>query len=351
MNREADIFLPAEKGYVVLDVESQGYVRFCPIEISAVRFAPDGQCLDAYSSLVRPRVARVSRYVSDLTGITTDMVRRAPLPREVIGSLRDFIGDSVIVGHAVAENDLPIIDHFCQELYHARLENLYVDTFYWAQALFPALGTGHYNLKALAEHFVIDAQTFHRAEADCRTTARLYQILHDATQRLPDAERIQVLHDFAHKNDPKKPPRKSTKGTAKKTSSRVVDYNSLPVFEAGDEKAAVIHLWHARKQICVEVRFAGSVPGAVDKFMDRHRECLWQAYLSNLRVADNISLPVLAQLWKILRAQGCRLYRRADVRFEGLEGREAKKEGAAKSRSCRRKRETEPSAAACAGSD
>ena len=163
MNREADIFLPAEKGYVVLDVESQGYARFCPIEISAVRFAPDGQCLDAYSSLVRPRVARVSRYVSDLTGITTDMVRRAPLPREVIGSLHDFIGDSVIVGHAVAENDLPIIDHFCQELYHARLENLYVDTFYWAQALFPALGTGHYNLKALAEHFVIDAQTFHRA--------------------------------------------------------------------------------------------------------------------------------------------------------------------------------------------
>lgn len=28
MSREADIFLPAEKGYVVLDVESQGYARF-----------------------------------------------------------------------------------------------------------------------------------------------------------------------------------------------------------------------------------------------------------------------------------------------------------------------------------
>lgn len=325
MNREADIFLPAEKGYVVLDIESQGYVRFCPIEISAVRFAPDGQCLGTYSSLVRPRVVRVSRYVTDLTGITTDMVRHAPLPREIIGSLRDFIGDSVIVGHAVAENDLPIIDHFCQELYHTRLENLYVDTFYWAQALFPALGTGHYNLKALAEHFLIGAQTFHRAEADCRTTARLYQILHAAAQRLPDAEKLRVLQDFTHKNDAEKLIRKSKKSAAKKMFTGVIDYNSLPVFKADDEKAAVIHLWHARKRICAEVRFAGSVPDAADKFMDRHRECLWQAYLPNLRVADNILLPVLTQLWKILLAQGCHLYRRADVKFEGLESYEMKR--------------------------
>lgn len=331
MNREADIFLPAEKGYVVLDIESQGYVRFCPIEISAVRFAPDGRCLDAYSTFVRPRVARVSRYVSDLTGITTEMVRRAPFPRDVIGPVRDFIGDSVIVGHAVAENDIPIIDHFCREFFHSQLENRYVDTFYWAQTLFPELGTGRYNLKALAEHFEIRADAFHRAEADCRTTARLYQILYDAARKLPEAEWGQILHDFAHKNDSKGPERKAQKSVAKKAPGHVIDYNSLPVFDAADKKAVVIRLWHARKQVCVALRFASDVPEAVEKFMAR-REGMWQEFPPNLRMSDNISLPALAQLWRLLQSAGCRLYRRENVRFGGLEDYEPKKRKNAKGR-------------------
>ncbi|MBR0107732.1 MAG: 3'-5' exonuclease, partial [Pyramidobacter sp.] len=98
MSEAADVFLPGRDGYVVLDTESQGYARFCPIEIALARFSPEGVLLDSYSTLVKPRVSRVSRVVTELTGITTEMVRSAPTPREVMGPVRDFIGGSVIVG-------------------------------------------------------------------------------------------------------------------------------------------------------------------------------------------------------------------------------------------------------------
>ena len=117
MSEEADIFLPGKRGYVVLDTESQGYARFCPIEIALARFSPEGTLLDSYSTLVRPRVSRVSRVVTELTGITTEMIRNAPSPRDVMGTVRDFLGDSVIVGHDVNANDISIIDHFCEAYY------------------------------------------------------------------------------------------------------------------------------------------------------------------------------------------------------------------------------------------
>ncbi len=195
MVRETNVYIPGEWGYVVLDTESQGYARFCPIEIALARFAPDGTLLDTYSTLVRPRAWHVARVVTEMTGITTQMVRDAPTPREIMGNVRDFIGDSVIVGHAVTGNDVPIIDHFCMKLYRRRLDNLCVDTLYWAKTLFPDLG--RYNLKALAEHFGVESDTYHRALADCLTTSRLYQRLLERARSLSSSRRADLLCAFA----------------------------------------------------------------------------------------------------------------------------------------------------------
>ncbi len=315
MNREADIFLPRQKGYIVLDIESQGYVRFCPIEISAVRFSPEGRYVDSFSSLVRPRVRNVSPYITRLTGITSKMVRGAPLPAQVFAALREFVGDSVIVGHAVGENDIPIVNHFYHVLFGEEFSNPYVDTFYWAQRLFPDFGTGHYNLKALAEHFCISAENFHRAEADCRTTARLYQILCETAEALSDAARRKILHEFAHKNDPKEP---------EKTRERPapVDYNALPVYEAaGDSaaKTAVIKLWCARGHTCMELRFPGGISAQTEAFMEHHTKCGWQEYPGGLCFAERMPPTLAVELMIRLRRSGYSLYRKDGGTFAGLE--------------------------------
>ena len=151
MSEAADVFLPGRDGYVVLDTESQGYARFCPIEIALARFSPEGALIDSYSTLVKPRVSRVSRVVTELTGITTEMVRCAPTPREVMGPVRDFIGGSVIVGHDVGANDISIIDHFCQAYFGEPLRSRHVDTLYWSRALGSALGGSAASLERLGD--------------------------------------------------------------------------------------------------------------------------------------------------------------------------------------------------------
>jgi DNA polymerase III epsilon subunit-like protein len=302
---ETDIFLPRKKGYVVLDIESQGYMRFCPIEISVVRFSRDGQCLDRYTSLVRPRMLKVNPYVTQLTGITVDMVKNAPLPHVVFGQVRRFAKDSIVVGHAVGENDIPIVDHFYTALYHQPFTNRYVDTFYWAQQLFPSLGKGHYNLKALAEHFSITAKGFHRAEEDCFTTGRLYQILSRTAESLTETERRRVLYEFVHKDDPKET---HTEHHAPKR------YNALPVYSSASHKGGqnvIVTLWKNRGRTVIRLKFHEGVPERFAGFIERHPQWHWHQPSKDLWVAEKITPPQSRRIMERLRQCGCTLFRQS----------------------------------------
>lgn len=302
---ERDIFLPKKKGYVVLDIESQGYMRFCPIEISVVRFSRDGQCLDRFTSLVRPRTLKVNPYVTQLTGITVDMVKNAPLPGAVFDRVRRFVKDSVVVGHAVGENDIPIVDHFYTALYHRPFTNRYVDTFYWAQQLFPALGQGHYNLKALAKHFSITAPGFHRAEDDCFTTGRLYQILSQAAESLTEQERRRVLYEFVHKNDPKE----------KKADNKAIPrYSALPVYSATSHQGTqnvIVTLWKNRGRTVMRLKFHEGVPERFAGFIERHPQWHWHCPSSDLRVAEKITPLQARRIIARLMQCSCTLFRQS----------------------------------------
>lgn len=309
MSVETDIFVPGEKGYVVLDIESQGYVRFCPIEIAMARFSPGGALLDSYSTLVRPRVSRVSRVVTELTGITSRMLLGAPAPQEVMAGVRAFLGSSVIVGHDVAANDIPIIDHFCERLYHARLDNLCVDTLYWAQTLFP--GLGHYNLKYLAEHFGVKSDTYHRALDDCLTTSRLYQRLLESALLLDADGREKLLFAFAHRRDAAEKKNGPEAGSA---AGRALDYTSLPVYDARKTglpaRLAALHV-RALSDAGAEGITLGLSGEArqTERFIAAHAECGWAKLGRNVFCAERLALPALDKLGRVLRGDGFVLFR------------------------------------------
>ncbi len=312
MSVETDIFLPGQKGYIVIDIESQGSMPFCPIEISCVRFSPDGRRIDSFSSFVRPYVP-VTPQIVKLTGITDEMLRDAPYPYEIFPSVRAFLGDSVIVGHAVKENDIRIVEHFYGTLFHEEFTNPYVDTFYWAQQLYPDFGAGNYNLRSLAERFGIETSSFHRAEADCIATAELYQILHAAASALPDEERQKLLDKFAHKNDPKEADEDSTEPLT-------LNYNELPVYSAENcEKVALVKIWRARDHVCMEVRFPEGVPEIAEIFMERHPRCIWQEYPEGLCIAETMHLPLAVELMLRLQEEGYSLFRKDEGVFAGIE--------------------------------
>src|SRR5436305_7003509 len=85
--------------FCVIDLETTGgSPADCEItEIGAVRLR-GGECLGTFQTLVNPG-CRIPPSIVVLTGITEAMVAPAPRIEEVLPSLMEFIGGSVLVGH------------------------------------------------------------------------------------------------------------------------------------------------------------------------------------------------------------------------------------------------------------
>src|SRR3954447_13473656 len=87
--------------FCVVDLETTGGSSIdCGItEIGAVRMR-GGECLGTFQTLVNPGRA-IPTSITVLTGITESMVLPAPRIEEVLPSLLEFMGGSVLVGHNV----------------------------------------------------------------------------------------------------------------------------------------------------------------------------------------------------------------------------------------------------------
>jgi len=88
--------------YVVVDTETTGLdARWGEIiELGAIKVS-SGEVTDSFSTLVKPQFLPLDEFITELTGITTEMVMEAPPLANVLPDFIDFIGDSPIVGHNV----------------------------------------------------------------------------------------------------------------------------------------------------------------------------------------------------------------------------------------------------------
>ncbi len=178
------IALPTD--YVVIDTETTGLdFDFCDIiEVCAIRYS-DGQRVDCFSTLVQPcqcvdlegNTFYVNSFITNLTGITNDMLAVAPSPDDILPALRDFIGDSVLIGHNVNFDVNFLYDSFKYHIGHA-FSNDYIDTLRIARKFFPELA--HHRLSDVAAACKISQPQAHRAEADCIVTAQCYEVMRSA---------------------------------------------------------------------------------------------------------------------------------------------------------------------------
>jgi DNA polymerase-3 subunit epsilon/ATP-dependent DNA helicase DinG len=90
-----------EDTFVALDIETTGTdpQRDAVIEIGAVRFSLRRVESD-WSTLINPG-RNIPESITQLTGITNEMVRAAPRLEQVLQELAEFVGDAVIVGHNI----------------------------------------------------------------------------------------------------------------------------------------------------------------------------------------------------------------------------------------------------------
>jgi len=162
---------------VAIDIETTGLDpnRDSIIEIGAVRFN-DHRIEDEFSTLINPN-RHIPEFITQLTGISDEMVRQAPHLQDVLDELEAFVGDSAILGHNV-RFDLG----FLQKQRILQLNDV-IDTYELASVLLPT--ASRYNLGALGQLLGIPLPATHRALDDARVTHRVYLSLREAGGELP----------------------------------------------------------------------------------------------------------------------------------------------------------------------
>ncbi|MEN6524414.1 MAG: 3'-5' exonuclease, partial [Anaerolineaceae bacterium] len=151
---------------VALDVETTGLdpQKDAIIEIGAVRF--NGKRIEErFSQLINPG-RPIPSLITQLTGITNDMVRNQPTMGAIIHSLVDFIGDSPILGHRI-QFDLGFLKKWQKFPY-----NPVIDTYELASVLMPT--ASRYGLASLCQQLgIFSTEPFHRAFNDAEMTSQV----------------------------------------------------------------------------------------------------------------------------------------------------------------------------------
>lgn len=154
--------------FVAIDVETTGLSPIANelIEVSAIKYN-GAEKLDTFTTLIKPKV-KIPYYITNITGITNEMVEDSPYVEEIMPDLVKFIGSSPIVAHN-ANFDYKFIQNYS---HNAFSKNTLIDTVQIGRRLYPNLP--NHKLGTIAKHIGITEDGFHRAEFDCECCARIY---------------------------------------------------------------------------------------------------------------------------------------------------------------------------------
>ena len=198
-----------DTNFLVVDVETTGLSadgdRITEIALVNVY---NGRITNEFSALVNPRQF-VPRYITELTGITNEMVSDKPDFKETLPAIRNFIneinGMIVLCGHNVSF-DHRFINSSLERAGEQKLNNQTICTARLARRL--KLGLQSKSLYSLSKHFKINVARRHRALDDARATAIILINFLNKLVNEYDYETLDELLSFQHKKiyEPQKLP-------------------------------------------------------------------------------------------------------------------------------------------------
>ena len=177
--------------FAVIDFETNGDMPRSggrPTEIAAV-LVQNGRIVDHYQSLMNAGVY-VPYYIEELTGISNDMVRKAPPVAKVMTEVFDFVGSAKLVAHN-ASFDKIFWDAELARL-HRRRNVEFACTVLLSRRVFP--NTANHKLGTLVQHFNLPTSgQAHRALADAEVTAHLLLHLMAELRHLGERFNIDII--------------------------------------------------------------------------------------------------------------------------------------------------------------
>lgn len=155
--------------FVIFDIETTGFSMTNDniIEIGAIKIK-EGKVIGKFSEFVNPERS-IPLTITQLTGITDEMVQNCENIKSILPKFMEFIDNSVVVAHN-ANFDVGFIKKNCMEL-NLKFENPVMDTIPLCKFLFPELKK--FKLNVIAKHLDISLENHHRAVDDAGATCEI----------------------------------------------------------------------------------------------------------------------------------------------------------------------------------
>lgn len=179
--------------FVVIDTETTGLnSSTCGvIEVSAIRF--ENFCpVQIFTTLICPN-GSISSKITEITGITRDMVRNSPCIQQVIPALNEFCSGYNLVGHNL-DFDLPVLEKYGFNVFDKKRK--FYDTLTISRKILKApkqkwdkeyecyskdynsfYDVEDHKLETLCEFYEIYRDNAHRSASDCLATGLLFKQL------------------------------------------------------------------------------------------------------------------------------------------------------------------------------
>lgn len=167
------------ENYVVFDFETTGFDVFESqiIQIAAVQYE-NHKKIDEYVTFVNPRFS-IPEKITQITGISDNDVRDAPVLQNVLPDLISFIQGYDLVAHN-ASFDMKFL------LYSMNKFNIPYQRFRVLDTLSLArkyINTENHKLVTLKKHFKLDEYVSHNALDDCFVTGEVYKYCYEQSMQ------------------------------------------------------------------------------------------------------------------------------------------------------------------------
>ena len=175
--------------FICFDIETTGLsaARDKITEIGAVK-VENGVITDTFSTFANPEMP-IPQKITQLTGITDDMVKDAPSQSEAVSAFLEFAGDNVIVAHN-APFDTSFIAKACEDM-GREYNYTSIDTVAISRAILTDIK--NCKLDTVAKFLRLGDFNHHRATDDAEMLARIFINL---CQRLTDDYGITKTNDI-----------------------------------------------------------------------------------------------------------------------------------------------------------
>lgn len=157
--------------FTVFDLETTGSSKEKNqiTEIGAIKIH-NGKIISSYDKLINPNTT-IPPFISNLTGITDEMVKDKPFIEEIICDFLNYVGDSVLVAHN-ARFDVGFINYTSKKLLETEVKNKVIDTLSMSRNALNDIR--NHKLDTLAEYFKVSLKNHHRACDDAKATAEIF---------------------------------------------------------------------------------------------------------------------------------------------------------------------------------